>query len=740
VILLGWEIGTGKRVEIPDTGHLAWFGQTQLSGKTTALEAIAYRGELTAVAFITKQGEGGFLTGRMIPPYFSEPTNDEEQPLWRWVKSILEASQQRKMNFEESWIIRACEDPRLAQTLADVHSNIKALLGGEGGYIEKGRGKKKKREWKYSRKPVSGMNAGIYTSLKAYFDIVMPQLARLPYTKRLKLFPGLNVMDLREYATETQALVIRSVMEWVYQHEKNVRVIVPESQDFVPQGKNSPVKMACENLVRKAGANKNFMWLDSQDMAAVDKIMLRACSIVGCGVQTEGHEIDRTLASMFSPQLKPIDIARLRIGEFFVRTPEARVSKVYVQPAWMDSELHAQAIARGEETVASARQMLRAFKDSRKPGPSSPQLLQIQEESDAECERSADVESGAEISKSSAEVSKDDRTSKRLHHVDSDDDSGTEIRPEVDDGNRIHEGRSVRTSASDRGCAPNDGNNEENDGLPRKQEAQKTKNLNEETIHEKPGRQESQTACDVQSGAVRGSSAGAEGLDDREKEGSDSIPGVRDLSPESEDAMPETAAQKVERQLDDNVIPTLGTLRELLKDHAALIEAHDALAARASERMVTALTEGYEGNLSRSAEAMTKHRESQSAPSGNGLSLTVPQLDYIYKYTVAKAAKAPGILELLTTKPELRVTVQRQTVEMDDSTIVGRIARLLHEGYFKSPKNVPALQKELKRRGCDQPTTNIYKPINKLAEMGFLTVEAEGYQEVPEMKVSIVKA
>ena len=383
MILLGWEIGTGNRVEIPETGHLAWFGQTQLSGKTTALEAIAFRGELRAVAFITKQGEGGFLTGRMIPPYFSEPTNDEEQPLWRWVKSILEASQQRKLNFEEAWIIRCCVEPRIAKSLKDVHENIKALLDGEGDYVEKGRGKKKKREWKYTRKPVSGINAGVYTSLKAYFDIVMPQLARLPYTKKLTLHPGLNVMDLREYAMETQALVIRSVMEWVYQHEKGVRVIVPEAQDFVPQGKNSPVKMACETLVRKAGANKNFMWLDSQDMAAVDKIMLRACSIVGIGVQTEMHEIDRSLAGLFTPALRPVDIARLKIGEFFVRTPEARVSKVYVQPAWMSSELHAQAIAKGEESVASARQMLRAFKISREsksapPSPAPHQLLQIQ--------------------------------------------------------------------------------------------------------------------------------------------------------------------------------------------------------------------------------------------------------------------------------------------------------------------------------------------------------------------------
>ena len=442
MILLGFEIGSGKRVEIPDTGHLAWFGQTQLSGKTTALEAIAFRGGLRAVAFITKQGEGGFLTGRMIPPYFSEPTNDEEQPLWRWVKSILEASQTRKMNFEESWIIRACEDPRPAKTLADVHTNIKALISGEKGLRYTGSRGKKKTETKWIRKPVSGINAGVYTSLKAYFDIVMPQLARLPYTKKLELHPGLNVMNLQEYAMETQALVIRSVMEWVYLREKNTRVIVPEAQDFVPQGKNSPVKMACETLVRKAGANKNFMWLDSQDMAAVDKIMLRACSIVGIGVQTEGHEIDRSLASLFTPQLKAVDIARLKIGEFFVRTPEARVAKCYVMPAWMDSELHAQAIAKGEETVSSARLMLRAFKDARslperdshkpQPEPSSPappQLQQIQIKERDEDESHTSNRSGKDSETPESDVSRE--TGKDHRHASGDD--FTRTAPESED-------------------------------------------------------------------------------------------------------------------------------------------------------------------------------------------------------------------------------------------------------------------------------------------------------------------
>lgn len=628
MILVGFEIESGKRVEIPDTGHLAWFGQTQLSGKTTALEAIAFRGGLRAVAFITKQGEGGFLTGRMIPPYFSEPTNDEEQPLWRWVKSILEASQQRKMNFEESWIIRACEDPRQAKTLKDVHENIKALLSGEKGMRFTGKRKGNKTETKWIRKPVSGMNAGIYTSLKAYFDIVMPQLARLPYTKKLELGPGLNVMDLRDYAMETQALVIRSVMEWVYQHEKNVRVIVPEAQDFVPQGKNSPVKMACETLVRKAGANKNFMWLDSQDMAAVDKFALRACSIVGIGVQTEAHEIDRSLASLFTPTLKTVDIARLKIGEFFVRTSEARVSKVYVMPAWMDSELHAQAIAKGEETVASARLMLRAFKDSHKMEPSSP----------VQPERNFRKGSPPQLQQIQTQERDDDENADRSSHGDGKDTEtpGPDVRREAQENHR----------------------NASGENFPRATESEGT----EEMWREK--------------------------------------------------------------------------YEALEAEHKSLIEAHDALAARVRE-----LTEGYEAKLSRSAEAFTAHIEHGVAVPTNGDDRPAHyDLNFIYDEMKHRAQKDPGVIELFLRKPELRVKVERQTVEMDDSTIIGRIARLIHDGYFQQPKNGPTVQKELKRRGCDQPTANLYKPLNRLTEMGFLTLEPDGFQSVPEMKVMVQKA
>lgn len=758
MILLGFEIGTGKRIEIPETGHLAWFGQTQLSGKTTALEAIAFRGGLKAVAFITKQGEGGFLTGRTIPPYFSEPTNDEEQPLWRWVKSILEASQQRKLNFEEAWVIRACEEPRQAKTLAEVHANIRSLLQGESIAVAKGRGKKQKFIQKVTRKPVSGINAGVYTSLNAYFNIVMPQLARLPYTKKLELGPGLNVMNLQEYAMETQALVIRSVMEWIYQKEKNVRMILPECQDFIRQGTNSPVKMAAETYIRKGGANKNFMWFDSQDMAVVDKFALKACSIVGIGVQTEINEIDRTLASLFNRDLKTIDIARLKIGEFFVRTSEARVSKVYVMPAWCDSEIHAQEIAKGNLPVSSLREVLSGFKNSRKlvgrslisreidstaddysrkPAQDKPhQLLQLQtQESPDEDEETEPTHSNAIHEDDGSPVDRCERF------------SGSGSIP--DSEKRPLSGAAIQSS----GISDTSEISKESsaDG---ETEKEKTQNLKQETINEKPGRSDHGEKVFDLSGEGQRDSEGIlrdfsgriqSSTEENYAEIQNQVGAIRNVpGSEGEYMQPEkTIADRVRKVFGLQ----MGEIRDTQMEHTEICElliwydrlneAHDALVDRVRQLESSNGSKALPVNDSDRA-ASSAHTHNPSPAASNGLPLTAPQLAHIYKYVKECAANDPGILDLLTRRPELRVKIERQTIEMDDLSIIGRIARLLHDGYFKQPKNGPMVQKELKRRGCDQPTTNLYKPLNRLTEMGFLTLEPDGFQEVSEMKVMVV--
>src|SRR5215469_15789180 len=74
---LGYEIGSGERVDVP-VRHLAVTGQTQESGKTTTLEALITRSGLRAVAFITKRGERSFRVTNPVPAYFRQPMISDE--------------------------------------------------------------------------------------------------------------------------------------------------------------------------------------------------------------------------------------------------------------------------------------------------------------------------------------------------------------------------------------------------------------------------------------------------------------------------------------------------------------------------------------------------------------------------------------------------------------------------------------------------------------------------------------
>ena len=62
LIHLGYEVETGNQIQILPS-HLIVTGVTQLSGKTTTLEALIHRSELKAIVFKTKPGEQGFNEG-----------------------------------------------------------------------------------------------------------------------------------------------------------------------------------------------------------------------------------------------------------------------------------------------------------------------------------------------------------------------------------------------------------------------------------------------------------------------------------------------------------------------------------------------------------------------------------------------------------------------------------------------------------------------------------------------------
>jgi hypothetical protein len=330
---LGYAVGSGDPVAIP-VGHMCVTGQTQQAGKTTTLEALIIRSALRAVTFITKRGETSFRTGHTIAPYFRERAD------WQFVASLIDATMGEKNKLLRSFLMKVC---RGTTTLAEVYANVLVAKAGSRGFSE-----------------------SIYTEIEGYLDLVVPQIAELPPSRRLALGDGLNVIDLSPYRAELQGLVIRSVIEHVYERESGIVTVIPEAWEFLPEQRGSPVKLAFETLVRKGAALRNFVWLDSQDLAGVWKLAVRACPVILVGVQREANEIKRTLQNIPASVTKPTaaDVATLGLGEF-VACWSKHAIKTYVQPAWMANTI-ARQVARGEidarnaATLAGAGVMRRA--------------------------------------------------------------------------------------------------------------------------------------------------------------------------------------------------------------------------------------------------------------------------------------------------------------------------------------------------------------------------------------------
>jgi hypothetical protein len=325
-ILLGHEVRTGKKVVI-EPSHLITTGITQLSGKTTTLEALIKRSGLKAIVFKTKIGETGFSEGNLIPPYFKERSD------WQYVTALLEATLKERLKFERSWIMEVCKN---ADSLLQIHNRIKEKLADT---------------------KTRGLSRGVYTTLDGYFEIILPQLQYANFSKTLTLSEGINIMDLERFKMEIQSLVIKSVLDEVLTNYKGIIVVIPEAWKYIPQDLGNPVKRTSEEFIRQGATNQNYLWIDSQDIAGVDKSVLKQVSIWILGLQTEINEVRHTLDQIPIPKrLKPKEdeIQTLKKGHFYFCSPDV-VKKVYVQPAWLD-EKTAKEVAVGKRDVNTVEQ------------------------------------------------------------------------------------------------------------------------------------------------------------------------------------------------------------------------------------------------------------------------------------------------------------------------------------------------------------------------------------------------
>jgi len=308
-ILLGFEVGSGLPIHIP-LHHLAIFGMTQLSGKTTTLEALITRSDLKAIAFITKRGEAGFTRYHSVPPYY-KPRAD-----WQFVEGLVSVALGEKVKYEPGmrWaIMKVCKG---SHSLREVRSAAEREAG----------------------QTKSSFLKSVFEKLAAYLEIVVPELDKWSFSNRLELTEGVNVMDLSSMRLETQHLVIASAIEYIFEHLDHVVVIVPEAWETLPQSRMTPVKWVAQQFIRKGAAIGNYMFLDSQDIGGVDKTPLRQCDNWLMGRMKEAHEVERVLKQLLGMKVKAEEIQTLPLGHFYAVVGN-QVKKVYVLPVGVPEEV-----------------------------------------------------------------------------------------------------------------------------------------------------------------------------------------------------------------------------------------------------------------------------------------------------------------------------------------------------------------------------------------------------------------
>jgi hypothetical protein len=328
-ILLGYEIGTGAEVRIP-LRHTAIFGMTQLSGKTTALEAIITRSGLRAVAFITKRGEAGFKSGNPIIPFY-RPRAD-----WQFVESLVNVALNERVKYEtgmRSAIMRAC---RKATGLDEIRREALHLAAMSKGEFMK----------------------SVFEHLVAYLDIVVPELARYTFSTSLDLKTGVNVMALADMRAETQQLVIASCIEEINRVLDHVIVVVPEAWEMLPQSRLTPVKWVAQQFIRKGAALGNFMFLDSQDIGGIDKTPLRQVDNWLLGRMREAHEVERFSKQVLGAKIPADEVQTLKVGHFIAVLGD-QVKRVYVLPAGVPEDMGIK-VAKGQMTVEEVSQAMMA--------------------------------------------------------------------------------------------------------------------------------------------------------------------------------------------------------------------------------------------------------------------------------------------------------------------------------------------------------------------------------------------
>jgi len=307
-ILVGFKCGSDEPVRIVP-GHLFVGGVSQKSGKTTTLEALLSRSDFHSIVFKTKPGESSFQNGNVLSPFISSKMD------WFFIESLLESQLGESMKDVRITLITMTKGCENLESLADKFQSI----------VPESLSKSDSRQ---------------LLLLNAYFERLFSEIKNVNFSSKLELEKGINIMDISELSIELQSVIISSILNTILNKVNDTIIVIPEAWKFIPQSRRSPCKFAIEKISRQGAARRNFIWFDSQDMAGVDKSLLKNVTVWLLGRQTERNEIEHTLDQIpIGKSMKPKteEIMKLEVGVFYV-CDEKQVKKTYIMPSWMNEE------------------------------------------------------------------------------------------------------------------------------------------------------------------------------------------------------------------------------------------------------------------------------------------------------------------------------------------------------------------------------------------------------------------
>jgi hypothetical protein len=97
----------------------------------------------------------------------------------------------------------------------------------------------------------------------------------------------------------------------------------------------------------------------------------------------------------------------------------------------------------------------------------------------------------------------------------------------------------------------------------------------------------------------------------------------------------------------------------------------------------------------------------------------------------------PILLQLLTQRPELVVEVEPRVVTLDGSSLKGRVAQLIAQGWLAEKRTTSGIRHELVRTGPDPGGGGrLSETLNGLLGDGFLVRAGDGWLQAPGIKIT----